>query len=156
MVQYNKLIDDVGKGRPTYRTLEAHVALVNGAAIAFIGAPPFPFVIKRVLTGSSVGTDISGDLDVLVLAPGEDIDTAPGTGNRVIAAVSAFADKKVHDRALTAFGASKHPANSPVVVSVVNNGVLGTGLADVIVEIDSIGTTFGAYDGQSDSEGAYG
>jgi len=155
MVQYNKIIDDMGKGRQTVRTATAHVALVNGVATALIAAPPFPFIIKRVSVGSSVATDFVDALEVIVLAPGTDLDTAPGSGNRLITPLASFADKKMHDQTLLALAQSKKVANSLVVIQMTNNGVLGTGLANVLVEYDSIGQTYGAYDGDNDSVGAY-
>lgn len=154
-VKYNKLQDDVGKGRQTVRTATAHVAFVNGVATALIAAPPFPFIIKRISVGSSVATNFVDSLDVMVLDPDSDLDTAPGAGNRLITALAAFADKKMHDQTLLALAQSKKVANSLIVVQAVNNAILGTGLANVLVEYDSVGQTYGAYDGDNDSVGAY-
>lgn len=160
MVQYNRMIDDVGKGRAVVRTFTAQLAMVNGMVTALIAAPPFPFRVKRVMTGSSVATDITGVFDVMVLAPDTDLDTAPAVGNRIIAAQAAFADKKMHDRTLvggaTGVADQKQAAGSLVVAQLNHNAILGTGLINVLVELDAVGTPFGAYDGQSDSEGAYG
>lgn len=163
-VRYNKLIDDVGKGRQTYRAFRATAVLANGTVTRAVIQPPFPFAIKRVRIGSAVATDISGEANVIVIADGADLDTAPGAGNRAITPVVNFTTKKLLDSdaiaagspgALTALGAGKFAANSIIVLSVAHSAAVVNGDVDCIVEIDSVGQTYGAYDGDSSSQGAY-
>ncbi len=158
--KYNKIRDDLGKGRQMVRTAAQSFAFVNGTTIAVIAQPPMPFKVKRVAAGSAIATSIT-TLDVLVLPPGTALDTAPAVGNRLVTPFdTAFnADKKMHDMTLIggATGVSDRVqvAGSTIVVVLVAGGILGTALASVLVEYDADGQTYGAYDGDSDTQGAY-
>lgn len=136
------------------RQFSGNFAFVNGTTIAAIGQCPAPIRIRRILVGSAVATDFSGNLDVIALASGSDLDTAAATGNKLISTMTAFADKKLNSQTLTS-NCNSVAKDSVIVVSVAHNAILGTGLVNVIVEYDVIGGTYGAYDAGDASEGTY-
>lgn len=156
MVDYNRMVDDVGKGRQSLRVMRAAVVLANGTVYAVLGVVPAAHTIRRVLLGSAVATDITGNAEVIRLDVGDDIDTAAGAGNRVISAVTAFADKKMHSEALTAaVGQVEGPANAMYVLSAAHNAAVVGGDVECIVEYDLTGETYGSYDGGVSSQGTY-
>jgi hypothetical protein len=163
-VKYNRVITDAGKGRQMLRRSRGHAVLANGTVIVVIDQIPVPFRVRRVLTGSAVATNITGDCNVLALAQDADLDTAAGAGNQLITAVPNFTTKKLLDSdaiatgspgALTAFGKTKLPAGTVLVLSVAHNAAVVAGDVHVIVEWDAVGTSYGAYYDSDEAAGTY-
>lgn len=155
MTNYNRMVDDVGKGLQSLRRMHGSVVLANGTVEVVMDVIPVRHVIRKVWIGSPTATDITGEANVLALASTDDIDTAPAAGNRVIAAVTAFADKKMASPALSAFGAAVKDANTMYVLSVAHNAAVVGGEVSCIVEYDVVGENVAAYGGGQSAKGTY-
>lgn len=136
-----------------HRRMRANVRLQNGTAIVWVDQLPVPIRVTRVLYGEAVATNLTS-LDVIALAPGEDLDTAVATGNKLITTVADMADKKVKAGTLTA-NALNVRAGSPIVINAVNGADVPLTPVTVVIEYDVLGLDYGAYDAPNDAGGTY-
>lgn len=168
MAKYNRVITDAGKGRQMLHRSKATAVLASGTVKVVIDQIPVPFRIRRVLVGSAVATNINGDCNVLALAKGADLDTAPDptaiTGNEVITPIGNFTTKKLLDSddialgaagALTAIGKTKFAKDTILLLSVAHNGAVVGGDVHCIVEWDVVGLSYGGYESGEDAASTY-
>lgn len=148
----NKIVFEAGKGHEMLRQFSANLAFVNGTATACIGQCPAAITIRRILVGNATALDFVGNFDIIALAALSDLDTAAASGNKLMATMTAFADKKMNAQALTSVATGILAADTMIVAKIDHTSILGTGLANIIVEYDVLGTSYAAYD-DGDSAG---
>jgi hypothetical protein len=141
-----KVVHDAGKGYETLRNFTASVYLQNGTVVVPLGQCPAEICITRVLVGSKIATAVTS-IDVMALASGTALDTAPATGNRLITTITTIdASKSLVAATLNHANSDKVAADSEILVSIAAGSAPTTAPVFVQVEYDVIGRTYGGYD----------